>query len=285
MDYYPYGKILREYVNGESEKFLITGNERDVETGFDYFNARYMDTDIGRFLQVDPLANETSSWNPYRYAFCNPVIFIDPRGLTENNHSDILADDYYYDKDGNLDYVVETDDPDRFYQADKEGNYSEIGMMQLTPEMQDSYDNTSDGLANGSLIFDAGVYENNNSNNASVLPIVLIGGISVGEAAGAAVALPLLSGYAGWQVGNNIEKFTNNVATLLVLAGIPAEILYGPRIDNYSSHTKNARPSTKTKHQKGQARKAQDRGREKADDRRRLPNKRPKNWDGPWPPK
>ena len=32
---------------------------------------------------MDPLAEETPNWNPYRYCFNNPVKFIDPTGLSE----------------------------------------------------------------------------------------------------------------------------------------------------------------------------------------------------------
>jgi RHS repeat-associated protein len=44
-------------------------------------------------------------------------------------------------------------------------------------------------------------------------------------------------------------------------------------------HTKNARPSTKDKHEKGQKRLKS----EKGDLRRGKPRKRPPNWKGPWP--
>jgi RHS repeat-associated protein len=49
-------------------------------------------------------------------------------------------------------------------------------------------------------------------------------------------------------------------------------------------HTKNARPSTQGKHEKGKARKGIDRGGEKGDERRRPPRVRPPGWRGPWPP-
>ena len=54
-----------------------------------------------------------------------------------------------------------------------------------------------------------------------------------------------------------------------------------------SEHTKNARPSTKGKHESGQARKQRDRGGEKADQagRRAPPRKPPPGHKGPWPPK
>jgi hypothetical protein len=48
-------------------------------------------------------------------------------------------------------------------------------------------------------------------------------------------------------------------------------------------HKKNPRPSNLPKHEKGEARKAMDKGGEKADKRRRPKNKRPPGWKGPWP--
>jgi RHS repeat-associated protein len=54
---------------------------------------------------------------------------------------------------------------------------------------------------------------------------------------------------------------------------------------NDSEHTKNARPSTLEKHEKGQNRKSIDRGGEKGDKSRRFPRNPPDNWKGgPWPP-
>jgi hypothetical protein len=51
-------------------------------------------------------------------------------------------------------------------------------------------------------------------------------------------------------------------------------------------HKKNARKSTKDKHQKGQASAKRSRGGEKADEeKRRVPRKRPAGYKGSWPPK
>ena len=73
-------KILREYVNGEQEKFLTTHHERDVETGLDYRGARFYDADVARFLSLDPLAKKYSNLSPYNYVAGNPLIFIDSDG-------------------------------------------------------------------------------------------------------------------------------------------------------------------------------------------------------------
>ncbi|MEM1322811.1 MAG: RHS repeat-associated core domain-containing protein [Bacteroidota bacterium] len=85
-DYYPYGKTLREFVNGAPERYLTTQHERDVETGLDYRGARFYDADIGRFLSLDPLAMEFPAWSDYNYVLGNPVRFIDPDGRSPENH-------------------------------------------------------------------------------------------------------------------------------------------------------------------------------------------------------
>ena len=82
-DYDPWGMIL----NGRSsnygfanDKYKFTGKERDVETGYDYFGARFYESRLGRWLQVDPLADKYPGWSPYNYCFNNPLIVVDPDG-------------------------------------------------------------------------------------------------------------------------------------------------------------------------------------------------------------
>ena len=80
MDYYSYGKILREYDGGAGDRYLTTGHERDRETGLDYRGARYYDSDIARFLSTDPWADQYPSYSTYNYVLGNPIMFIDPTG-------------------------------------------------------------------------------------------------------------------------------------------------------------------------------------------------------------
>jgi RHS repeat-associated protein len=79
MDYFPYGKILRQYIK-TTERYVTTGHERDAETGLDYRGARFYDADVARFLSLDPLAAEFPAWSDYNYVLGNPVMFIDPDG-------------------------------------------------------------------------------------------------------------------------------------------------------------------------------------------------------------
>ncbi len=80
MDYYSYGKILREYDNGAGNRYMTTNHERDKETGLDYRGARYYDSDVARFLSLDPLATKYPMLSPYNYVGAMPIIAIDPDG-------------------------------------------------------------------------------------------------------------------------------------------------------------------------------------------------------------
>jgi len=60
-----------------TEESWFTGKKQD-ESGLYYFNARYYDADMGRFLQQDP-AKHGLNW--YTYCNNNPVNRIDPTGL------------------------------------------------------------------------------------------------------------------------------------------------------------------------------------------------------------
>jgi len=83
-----------------SAKYKFTGKERDVETGYDYFGARYYDSRIGRWLQVDRLSDNYRGWSPYNYSLDNPIMHIDPNGLGV----------WRYDVPKDRDYILGDDD-------------------------------------------------------------------------------------------------------------------------------------------------------------------------------
>ena len=59
----------------------FTGKERDSETGFSYFGARYYDSDLMTgWLSVDPMADKYPNLSPYAYCANNPVKLVDPDG-------------------------------------------------------------------------------------------------------------------------------------------------------------------------------------------------------------
>jgi RHS repeat-associated protein len=58
----------------------ITGKEMDSETGYQYFGARYYNSDISVWLSVDPHADKYPSMSSYMYTAGNPVMLVDPDG-------------------------------------------------------------------------------------------------------------------------------------------------------------------------------------------------------------
>ena len=80
-----------------------TGKEKDAETGYGYFGARYMDHELTTmWLSVDPLADKYPSISPYAYCAWNPVKLVDPDGR-ELWKPEIL-------EDGTVNYVAEKGD-------------------------------------------------------------------------------------------------------------------------------------------------------------------------------
>ena len=84
LQYLPYGeRYVDQRVSGYNERFTFTGKERDEETGYGYFGARYMDFDLlTGWLSVDPMADKYPSISPYAYCAWNPIRLIDPNGDT-----------------------------------------------------------------------------------------------------------------------------------------------------------------------------------------------------------
>jgi len=78
--YYPFGEIRS---GGTASKYLYTGQERDNETGLDYYNARYYSDHIRRFTQPDTYVSDMynpQDLNEYSYVLNNPLRYTDPTG-------------------------------------------------------------------------------------------------------------------------------------------------------------------------------------------------------------
>ena len=83
----------------------FTGKERDAETGYGYFGARYMDHDLmSLWLSVDPMADKYPSISPYAYCAWNPVRLVDPDGRDveiikdDQKKSVTIRANFYYSK-------------------------------------------------------------------------------------------------------------------------------------------------------------------------------------------
>ena len=81
LHYMPYGELwVNQQSNSYDERFKFTGKERDAETGYDYFGARYYSSMLGHWLSVDPLIDVYVSKSPYMYAHGNPLRYTDMNG-------------------------------------------------------------------------------------------------------------------------------------------------------------------------------------------------------------
>ena len=84
LQYLPYGEpFVNQRTSGYNERFTFTGKERDEETGYGYFGARYMDHELmTSFISVDRYAGKYPFISPYAYCAWNPIRLIDPTGDT-----------------------------------------------------------------------------------------------------------------------------------------------------------------------------------------------------------
>ncbi|MBN1649335.1 MAG: RHS repeat-associated core domain-containing protein [Spirochaetales bacterium] len=74
--YKPYGAV-QQADDPHITKYQYTGQENDGDTGLYYYNARYYDPDLCRFIQADSVLDGLN-----RYAYCanNPIRYTDPTG-------------------------------------------------------------------------------------------------------------------------------------------------------------------------------------------------------------
>ena len=79
--YAPYGELIAiQQTIGYDERFKFTGKERDWETGYDYFGARFYWSADGIFTTADSLADKYPNVTPYLYCNGNPIMLVDPDG-------------------------------------------------------------------------------------------------------------------------------------------------------------------------------------------------------------
>ena len=63
-----------------AETFTFSAKEKDAETGYSYFGARYYNSDLSIWLSVDPMSDKYPSLSPYVYCANNPIRLVDPNG-------------------------------------------------------------------------------------------------------------------------------------------------------------------------------------------------------------
>jgi len=140
-NYYPFGLKHQGYnalAGNTAYQYKYNGKELQKESGMYDYGARFYMPDLGRWGVVDPLAEKDRRWTPYRYAYNNPVIFIDPDGRNEDWYENIETNNKeWFDgnkeiegykhlgnsvQDGNLNYASDG----KVYDDSPEGKGQEI---------------------------------------------------------------------------------------------------------------------------------------------------------------
>ena len=104
-NYYPFGLAHTGYNAGVSslgndaaKRYGFGGKELQSESILgnilDWYDvaARNYDPAIGRWMVVDPLAEEFPSWTPYHYVHSNPINMVDPTGMAAE-HIDVTKNE------------------------------------------------------------------------------------------------------------------------------------------------------------------------------------------------
>ena len=84
--YYPFGLVHWGYnsqVQGTYHPYGFNGKEEQTELDLNWldFGARNYDATLGRWMNLDPLAEDYYEWSPYNFVYNSPLKFIDPTGM------------------------------------------------------------------------------------------------------------------------------------------------------------------------------------------------------------
>jgi RHS repeat-associated protein len=98
---------------GSTNKYRYNGKELNDDLGLNLYDygARFYDPAVGRFMGVDPLADDAPDWSPFRYGFNNPMMYIDPDGMFESRQA---ARKYRRENDQDIRGAIKKQDDESF---------------------------------------------------------------------------------------------------------------------------------------------------------------------------
>jgi RHS repeat-associated protein len=195
------GTIEINRLSGKIVKFI----ELEKDDMPDEVISRMYDPALGRFWQVDPMAEKRYWVNPYNFVQNNPINRVDPSGLT---------DFALNKKTGAVTQVGEkNDDPDRIVKTDKNGNVKKKGegfLGSLVRESKRGEAKVAVGGIEKGILKDGANFQNNHN-------VIGVGGEGQPTVAGVRDFALKLSNYVGKEVGgyylaNKGETSTSYVA-------------------------------------------------------------------------
>ncbi len=99
--------------------YKFSGKEKDEETSYSYFGARYYMSDVSVWLSVDPMWEERSWLSPYNYCQLNPIMLTDPTGMLDG------------EPDENMKYNIQP--KDNFWNLEKEWGIPHGTLQTINP--------------------------------------------------------------------------------------------------------------------------------------------------------
>ena len=143
------------------------GKEKDYESGFHYYGARYYWSEIlTKWLSVDPMTDKYPSISPYAYCAWNPVILVDPDGEDVSTHTDEFGNVIAVHNDGDNGVYMHKGDAQarlkKHYSADNTsagGQYMGESLHSLSFADQNLYNATGKVEAQQGMVIDYGSIE------------------------------------------------------------------------------------------------------------------------------
>jgi RHS repeat-associated protein len=80
VDLDAWGYTLTNRTYNDTNKYKFTSKERDKESTYDYFGARYYDARIAKWGQMEPIYDKYLSFSSYQYGLLNPLSLKDMDG-------------------------------------------------------------------------------------------------------------------------------------------------------------------------------------------------------------
>ncbi len=96
--YYPFGLSISALSStaplSKPNNYKFNGNEEQTDFSWDIydFNARFYDASLGRFMNIDPLADQFVSYTPYHFTHNNPTNLVDPTGMSAYGQTSVAED-------------------------------------------------------------------------------------------------------------------------------------------------------------------------------------------------
>jgi RHS repeat-associated protein len=124
LQYLPFGELFVKQCDNSNyySSYKFSAKEKDEETSYSYFGARYLASDFSFWLSEDPMADKYPNISPYNYCHWNPVRLIDPNGLEAGDPTD-----FGVKNNGEVVRIGEiNNEPDRLFAINDDGTKKSV---------------------------------------------------------------------------------------------------------------------------------------------------------------